>query len=64
MKTIRENSESIKDVHSRLGKVSRLRELSGTDEIVSKGGLDTKVTDLITDSRRVTPGSAFLQFQD
>ena len=59
MKTKRENSETLKEVHNRVTKVSLLRDLSSSDDIVSQGDLNTEVTDLITDSRRVTPGSAF-----
>ena len=59
MKSKRVNSESLKEVHNRVGKVSLLKDLSGGEEIVSQGDLSIEVTDLITDSRRVTPGSAF-----
>ena len=59
MKTQKENNRSLRDVHNRLGKVSTLKELSGNDMVLSQGSLSTEITDLITDSRRVTPGSAF-----
>ena len=59
MKSKRVNSETLREVHNRVGKVSLLKDLSGEDDVVAQGDLKTEVTDLITDSRRVTPGSAF-----
>jgi UDP-N-acetylmuramoyl-L-alanyl-D-glutamate--2,6-diaminopimelate ligase len=59
MKSKRVDIDSLKEVHNRVGKVSLLKDLSGKEESVSQGDLSTEVTDLITDSRRVTPGSAF-----
>ncbi len=53
------NRESLKDVHNRVGKVSLLGDLSTAEENISHSDLKTEVRDLITDSRRVTPGSAF-----
>lgn len=59
MKSKKQNSESLVDVRNRLAKPSMLKDLSDSDMVVSNGPLNTVVTDLITDSRRVTPGSAF-----
>ena len=59
MKSKRVNSITLREVHNRVGKVSLLKDLSGEDDVVAQGDLRTEVTDLITDSRRVTPGSAF-----
>ena len=59
MKSKKQNSESLVDVRNRLAKPSTLKDLSDSDMVVSNGPLNTVVTDLITDSRRVTPGSAF-----
>ena len=59
MKTKKQNNRSLRDVHNRLGKVSSLRDLSDNDMVLSQGSMNTEITDLITDSRRVTPGSAF-----
>jgi UDP-N-acetylmuramoyl-L-alanyl-D-glutamate--2,6-diaminopimelate ligase len=59
MKSKKENRESLRDVHNRLGKVSLLRDLSDSQTALSQDDLNTEITDLITDSRRVTPGSAF-----
>ena len=59
MKSKKQNSESLVDVRNRLAKPSMLKDLSDNDMVVSNGPLNTVVTDLITDSRRVTPGSAF-----
>ena len=59
MKTKKQNNRSLRDVHNRLGKVSSLRDLSDNDMVISQGSMNTEITDLITDSRRVTPGSAF-----
>ena len=59
MKSKKQKSESLVDVHNRLAKPSILRDLSDSDMVLSQGETNTIVTDLITDSRRVTPGSAF-----
>ena len=59
MKSKKENTDTIKGVHNRVKKISLLRDLSTEDDVLSQGDLNTEVTDLITDSRRVTPGSAF-----
>jgi UDP-N-acetylmuramoyl-L-alanyl-D-glutamate--2,6-diaminopimelate ligase len=59
MKSKKENTDTIKGVHNRVKKISLLRDLSTEDDVLSQGDLSTEVTDLITDSRRVTPGSAF-----
>jgi UDP-N-acetylmuramoyl-L-alanyl-D-glutamate--2,6-diaminopimelate ligase len=59
MKAKKGNKESLKGVHSRIGGGSTLAEISDHDIELSQGSLDTTVTDLVTDSRRVTPGSAF-----
>ena len=59
MKTKKQNNRSLRDVHNRLGKVSSLKDLSDNDMVLSQGSMNTEITDLITDSRRVTPGSAF-----
>ena len=59
MKAKKGNKETLKGVHSRIGGGSTLAEISGQDIELSQGSLDTTVTDLVTDSRRVTPGSAF-----
>ena len=59
MKVKKGNKETLKGVHSRICGGSTLAEISGSDIELSQGSLDTKVTDLVTDSRRVTPGSAF-----
>ncbi|MGY8714080.1 MAG: Mur ligase domain-containing protein, partial [Verrucomicrobiia bacterium] len=59
MKSKKQNRESLRDVHNRLGKVSLLKDLSDSEMVLSQDDLNTEITDLITDSRRVTPGSAF-----
>ena len=59
MKSKKEKIQSLKDIHNRLGRVSMLKDLSDKNVNVVQGSLSTKITDLITDSRRVTPGSAF-----
>ena len=59
MKSKKEKIQSLKDIHNRLGRVSKLKDLSGKNVNVAQGSLSTKITGLITDSRRVTPGSAF-----
>ena len=64
MKSKKEKIQSLKDIHNRLGRVSMLKDLFDKNKNVEQGSLSTKITDLITDSRRVTPGSAFSPFQD
>ena len=59
MKSKKEKIQSLKDIHNRLGRVSMLKDLSDKNVNVAQGSLSTKITDLITDSRRVTQGYAF-----
>ena len=50
-------------MQNRLKKEYSLKDLSSRENPLVQGSLNTKVTDLITDSRRVTPGSAFFAIQ-
>lgn len=59
MKSKKESQESLTKVHKRLGKVSLLRDLSDDEMSLTQEDLNTEITGLITDSRRVTPGSVF-----
>ncbi|MDG1139021.1 MAG: UDP-N-acetylmuramoyl-L-alanyl-D-glutamate--2,6-diaminopimelate ligase [Opitutales bacterium] len=59
MNTKQQNLESLKDIHHRFSETVSLNRLTGEDE---RGGMNessARVTSLVTDSRRVTPGSAF-----
>ncbi len=58
MKNIK-NHQSLSEMHNRLKKDCSLRELSSGEDVLIQGNPDTNVKDLITDSRRVSPGSAF-----
>lgn len=51
--------EHMESVRSRMNWVRRLDELMSEDEILVQGKKETKVSALVTDSRRVTPGCAF-----
>jgi len=57
------NHQSLSEMQNRLKKEYSLKDLSSRENPVVQGSLNTKVTDLITDSRRVTPGSAFFAIQ-
>ena len=59
MKTGIELKDSLKNIHNRLSKSVKLRDVAGVDTEMLQGSLSTNVTDLVTDSRRVVPGSAF-----
>ena len=61
MNTKQQNLESLKDIHHRFSETISLNRLTGEDE---RGGMNesgARVTSLVTDSRRVTPGSAFFE---
>ena len=57
------NHQSLSEMQNRLKKEYSLKDLSSRENPLVQGSLNTKVTDLITDSRRVTPGSAFFAIQ-
>ena len=57
------NHQSLSEMQNRLKKEYSLKDLSSRENPVVQGSLNTKVTDLITDSRRVTP-VLHLRFKD
>ena len=59
MNTKKQNNKSLEDIHRRLSNVISLRELTGEMNGIESIHAETSVNSLITDSRRVTPGSAF-----
>ena len=59
MKTQKENKESMKRVHERLLGTFKLRDLMERGTLSTRGGGNAQVSGLVTDSRRVTPNSAF-----
>lgn len=59
MKTGIEQQDSLKNIHNRLSKSVKLSDVAGVNTEMLQGSLNTKVTGLVTDSRRVIPGSAF-----
>ena len=59
MKTQKNKKDSIEEVHERLSGSMTLRDLAGSGANYLQGTGKVNVSGLVTDSRRVTPGSAF-----
>ena len=59
MKTQKNKKDSIEEVHERLSGSMTLRDLAGSGANFLQGTGKVYVSGLVTDSRRVTPGSAF-----
>ena len=59
MKTQKQNRESMERVHERLLGTFKLKDLIERGTLNSSGDAQTQVSGLVTDSRRVTPNSAF-----
>ena len=59
MKTQKNTKETIDGVHERFNGAVTLRDLAGSQARYVQGSGKTRVTSLVTDSRRVVPGSAF-----
>ena len=59
MKTGSSRKDSLENIHNRLSGLAELKDLAGENTDLIQGSLGTRVTGLITDSRRVIPGSAF-----
>ena len=59
MKTQKNKKDSIEEVHERLSGSMTLRDLAGSTANYLQGTGKVNVSGLVTDSRRVTPGSAF-----
>ena len=62
MNTKKQNLQSLKDIHQRFSKKVGLNRLTGSESLEQVNAATAQVSSLVTDSRRVTPGSAFLQF--
>ena len=59
MKTQKQNRESMERVHERLLGTFKLKDLVERGTLNSPGDAQAQVSGLVTDSRRVTPNSAF-----
>ena len=59
MSTKKEIQESLELIHQRMGRGVKLKDITGPDHPSVPYDGKTEVTGLITDSRRVTPNSAF-----
>ena len=59
MKTVKSKDNSIQSVHERLSKKLSLRDIAGNNDVLMQGSQETKVSEIVTDSRRVVPDSAF-----
>tara|TARA_B100001093_G_scaffold72643_2_gene63238 strand:+ start:484 stop:2022 length:1539 start_codon:yes stop_codon:yes gene_type:complete len=59
MNTKKQNTKSLEDIHRRLSVPVSLKELTGKMSQSDTFDPEASVSSLITDSRRVTPGSAF-----
>ena len=59
MNTKKQNLESLKDIHQRFSEKVGLNRLTGSEPLDQVNGATAQVSSLVTDSRRVTPGSAF-----
>ena len=59
MKTVKSKDNSIQSVHERLSKELSLRDIAGNNDLLMQGSQETKVSEIVTDSRRVVPDSAF-----
>ena len=59
MKTQKNKKETIERIHERLSGPMTLRDLAGAGANYTQGSGKVDVSGLVTDSRRVTPGSAF-----
>ena len=59
MNTKKQNTKSLEDIHRRLSVPVSLEELTGKRNKSDFFSSETSVSSLITDSRRVIPGSAF-----
>jgi len=59
MNTKKQNLESLKDIHQRFSEKVGLNRLTGSESLAQVNAATAQVSSLVTDSRRVTPGSAF-----
>ena len=59
MNTKKQNLQSLKDIHQRFSEKVGLNRLTGSESLVEVNAATAQVSSLVTDSRRVTPGSAF-----
>ena len=59
MNTKKQNIRSLKEIHQRFSDKVNLSGLAEGEKVEERNLSDVEVTSLVTDSRRVTPGSAF-----
>ena len=59
MNTKKQNIRSLKEMHQRFSDKVNLNGLAEGEKVEERNLSDVQVTSLVTDSRRVTPGSAF-----
>ena len=59
MNTKKQNLQSLKDIHQRFSEKVGLNRLTGSETLDQVNAATAQVSSLVTDSRRVTPGSAF-----
>ena len=59
MNTKKQNIRSLKEMHQRFSDKVNLSGLAEGEKVEERNLSDVQVTSLVTDSRRVTPGSAF-----
>ena len=59
MNTKKQNIRSMKEIHQRFSEKVNLSGLAEGEKVEERNLSDIEVTSLVTDSRRVTPGSAF-----